>query len=67
MPRNDDPVDVNCTFLRELERSYVVEDSDGREVVLPKTETTMDPEHPDELDPVTVTIPEWLATDRGLV
>lgn len=67
MPRNDDPVEVNCVLLYNNERSLKIEDADGREISLPKTYCEMDPPDADENDSVTITMPEWLAVDRGLV
>lgn len=67
MPRNDDLVEVNCVLLYRNENSYKVEDAEGREIYLPKSKCTLDPDDADENDSVTITMPEWLAVDRGLI
>lgn len=65
--RNDDPVEINCVLLYDNEESYKIEDADGREVYLPKSECTLDPEGASEGEDITVTMPEWLAVDKQLV
>lgn len=67
MPRNDDPVEVNMTYLRPAGGATVLEDADGKEHLLPRSQVELDPEDPDQYDPVTVTMPEWLAVREGLV
>jgi hypothetical protein len=65
--RNDDPVEVNCVLLYNNEESYKIEDADGREVYLPKSECDVLPKDAGEGEDITVTMPEWLAVEKGLV
>lgn len=65
--RDNDPVEVNCTYVRRAGASIVIEDADGKEKLLPLSQIKLDPERPDPLDDLTVTMPEWLAVDRELV
>lgn len=69
MPRNDDPVEVNMVFIATpmMREIHILEDAERRQVTLPKSQVTLAPEFPDKHDDVTVTMPEWLAIDRGLV
>jgi hypothetical protein len=54
-------------LLFDNEESYKIEDADGREVYLPKSECDVLPKDAGEGEDITVTMPEWLAVDRGLV
>jgi hypothetical protein len=65
--RNDDPVEVNCVLLFDNEESYKIEDADGREIFLPKLHCALDPKDAEEGEDITVTMPEWLAVEKGLV
>ena len=67
MARNDDPVEVNATYLRPAGGAIVIEDCDGKEHLLPTSQIALDPEDPDAYDNVTITMPEWLAEREGLV
>lgn len=53
-----DLVDVECKVLRSTERAWLVR-AGSVEAWLPKSETEIN-------DDGTVTIPEWLAVDKGL-
>lgn len=68
-PRNDDPVEVNCTYLRHARdrEVVVIEDADGNVCLLPCSFVTLDPEVPEQHTDITVTMPEWLAVKEGLV
>lgn len=65
--RNDDPVEVNMVYRCRRDKSYQLEDADGRVVFLPANEVEFDRDDVYEDEDVTVTMPEWLAVDRGLV
>jgi len=67
MARNNDPVEVNCTYVRRAGASIVIEDAEGKELLLPLSQIQLDPERPDPMENLTVTMPEWLAVNRGLV
>ena len=65
--RNDDPVEINCVLLYDGEFSYKIEDADGREIYLPKSECTLDPKDAETGEDITITMPEWLAVEKRLV
>ncbi len=67
MARDDDPVEINCTYIRRAGSAIVIEDADGREILLPTSQIELDPSSPSPMDSLTVTMQEWLAVDRGLV
>ena len=62
-------IDVeDLTFVRSTDAAILVEDPDGDEVWLPKSQI----EWPEEAlaergDTITVTMPEWLAEKKGLI
>jgi hypothetical protein len=60
-------VEVNVTFLFRHGQAVRIEDADGKKHWLPVRECTLDPADPDRNDPVTISMPEWLATKEGLV
>ena len=66
MPRNDDPLEVNGTFHAGTGNAVLIEDANAKKHWLPRSQITMDPENPDQYDPVTITLPEWLADKEGL-
>lgn len=70
--RNDEPVDVNVHFKfapRDGEAIKVIS-ADEKEVWIPKAEIESgydDDDKPSAGDELCLTIPMWLATDRGLI
>lgn len=65
--RNADLVEINATFICTGPVSFLMEDSDGKQHWLPRTQCTLDPARPDRDADVTISMPEWLATKEGLV
>lgn len=65
----DDLVEVNVLYIANDEERVRVEDADGNKLWLPKSEISdgWEGEHVDQFDMLTLTIPQWLAVDRGLV
>lgn len=68
--------DVSCTVRQIRDKAIAVADGtmterDGREVekwfFLPLSQIEVDPAEYEVGDTVTVTLPEWLATDKGLI
>jgi len=57
----DDPGDAYMydSILRETEKAYLLE-IDGEEVWLPKSHVTLDKQNKE------ITIPDWLATEKGI-
>lgn len=71
MQRANEPeslVEVNVTYLFTTPMAIRVEDADGRKLWIPLKEISAgyDPDA-DRLDNMTLTVPEWLAVDRGLI
>lgn len=70
MPRRDDReaelMEITGTYLRPAGGAVVIEDADGKEHLLPRSQITLNPEDPDEYDIIVVTLPEWLAVKEGL-
>lgn len=68
MARND-MIDVeDLTFVRSSDAAILVEDPDGDEVWLPKSEIEWPKEAGAERgDSITITMSEWLAEDKGLI
>ncbi len=62
-----DLVEVNATFLFRHGQAIRVEDADGKKHWLPAKECTLNPSDPDRDDSVTISMPEWLAVNEGLV
>lgn len=62
-------VEVNVTFLFAAPAAIRVEDADGKPMWIPKKEIASGYEDGDfsRNDSLTLTIPEWLAVDRGLI
>lgn len=67
-------VDIECAVVRRNQNSIVIRD--GRTVNVPgangevierEIETILPIAHIEENDDGTITMPEWLAVDRGLV
>jgi hypothetical protein len=65
--RNNDPVEINGVFMGGTGNAILLEDADGKEHWLPRSQIEFDPDDPDKFDPITVTMPEWLAEKEGLV
>lgn len=66
MGRND-MIDVeDLTFVRETSAAILVQDPDESEIWLPQSQIDW-PEDADRSDPITVTMPEWLAEEKGLI
>lgn len=68
-PRNDDPVEVNCTYVRHTNagNQVAIVDADDKTHYLPVSKIELSPEDPEEGDDITVTMPEWLAENEGLI
>ena len=58
-------VDIACIVRSETDRAICVEHCVGKPVWLPKSQVEIE-ENPDGKT-VTVSMPEWLATERGIV
>lgn len=56
--RKSDLVDISAEVRRETDKAWLIFDGD-REVWLPKSQA--------ERDRNTFTMPEWLATEKGLI
>jgi len=66
MARND-MIDVeDLTFVRSTDAAILVRDPDESEIWLPQSQIEW-PEDVDRGDILTVTMPEWLAIDKGLI
>ena len=63
--RNDD-VEIFCTLVHETDRAVLVNDG-TREVWLAKSTITNPEEFPDPGESFELTIPEWLAGEKGLI
>lgn len=50
-----------------LDDSICVSEAGGKRFFLPKSQIIMDENDPDQEDVISVSIPEWLAIDRGLL
>lgn len=59
-PMKSDLVDIACEIKRETEKAYLIFDGD-KEVWLPKSQVEWDQ------DAKTMAMPEWLATEKGLI
>lgn len=65
---DEETVDVYVGIVRETEKAWLV--TDGMEeyaIWIPKSQVEFDKEDPEEGDTVLMTIPKWLAIDKGLV
>jgi hypothetical protein len=67
MDRED--TEVSVEFLRETDKAILVTDTgDPSDAVwLPKSQIEVQEEDPERGDTITVTLPEWLAEDKGLI
>jgi len=65
---NSDPVEVEVTFLRVTSAAVLVE-CDEIEIWLPREKVQFDGllDHCEKGELIEVTVPEWLAYDRGLI
>jgi hypothetical protein len=52
-------IDLNVTVLDSREKAWLVETEDGQEAWVPKSQA--------ELDDDVLTLPEWLAIEKGLI
>lgn len=66
--REDPTVEVNVVFLYQTDEAIKVEDAEGRQIWLPKSacEDLVDLEGEEGGD-ITLSIPESLATEKGLL
>jgi len=66
MARNE-LIDVeDLTFVRSTVAAILVQDPDESEIWLPQSQIDW-PEDADRGDIITVSMPEWLAEDKGLI
>lgn len=63
MTRNTEQIEITVEILRESERAIFVTDGDVKEW-LPKSQLEYEG---DVGQTVVVSMPEWLATDKGLI
>jgi len=62
------PWEFEVVFLDETERAVLVEDDDGDEFWLPKSQIDCKAtDDPAENDMIAVSVPEWLAIESGLM
>lgn len=68
MPRND-PVELSVAFIRATDEAVLVTEDGDREVWLPRSQLTTDSdiEHLTEGEVFEVSLPEWLAYEKGLI
>lgn len=66
MARNDMIEVEDLTFVRETSAAILVQDPDGSEIWLPQSQIDW-PEDAERGDVITVSMPEWLAEDKGLI
>lgn len=62
-PRRSDLVDVTVTFVRESERAWCVNDG-TKDVWIPKSKGELERQARGVCE---LTIPEWLAKEKGLI
>ena len=65
MSRNND-IEIFCTLVHETERAVLVNDG-TREVWLAKSTITSPKEFPEPGKNFELTLPEWLAEEKGLI
>jgi len=62
-----EPTEIFCNVVEERDISICIDDG-TKDVWLPKSQVIeYDPDVFDEGDDITITIPEWLAIEKGLV
>jgi len=62
-------VDIICTYIRSSDRAILIE-VDGEQDWIPKSQiidASVDLDDLEKGDPVTITIPEWLAEEKVLI
>lgn len=69
MPKHHDLIDLEMVLLSATEKAIFVSDTgeSNRGVWLPKSQVEYGFEDPKRPDLVSVTVPEWLARDKGLI
>ena len=69
MPKHHDLIDLEMVMLSSTEKAIFVSDTgeSNRGVWLPKSQVEYSFENPKHPEHVTVTCPEWLARDKGLI
>lgn len=61
-------VELSVTYLHETADAVLIEDGDGREVWLPKSQLNDFSEHAyDRGEAIEIEVAEWLAMKRGLI
>ena len=60
-------IDITLTFHWEITNAICVSDNDGPSIWLPKSQIESLVGDPAPGDTVTVTLPEWLAMEKGLI
>ena len=63
MARDSAPVEVNCKFIHETDEAILVMDAELRQVWVPKLNGATEYDAHGKV----LTLPEWLATERGLI
>lgn len=58
MSGESDLVDITCTLRHQTDKAYLVDDGD-KQVWVPKSQC--------EYDDGVLTLPEWLARDKGFI
>jgi hypothetical protein len=64
---DDELVEVNMVYTGRTPMAIFAEDENGKSHTLPRSQIRLDPLDPDRQENVTISMPEWLAIDRGLV
>jgi hypothetical protein len=63
-----DVADVDVIYQTETALAVCVrEDEDGEDIWLPWSQVEIDTDTPERGEPVTITGPEWLLSDKGLI
>lgn len=68
MPRND-PVELSVAFIRATREVVLVSEHGEHEVWLPRSQITTDSdiEHLSDGEVFELSVPEWLAFEKGLI
>jgi hypothetical protein len=68
MPRND-PVELSVAFIRATDEAVLITEDGDLEVWLPRSQLTTDSDidHLSDGEVFEVSVPEWLAYEKGLI
>lgn len=61
-------VDISVLFVHQTDRAILVRETEADEGTwLAKSQCEMSPSEPHRGEPVEITLPEWLAKEKGLI